>query len=199
MSTSPLTHTAKNSATEHLHGDESVETASTRLQQAKTVAAIKTLPHVNARTDADADQSDSEDNRNPIFELLVKNEQDVAGLLAYALYKQNKRDWLIAFQATTGRQPTDGEVSAFILGERIPRRTATYRKLAEDMLARSEGKPSLLAGLIAQPANDTGGSRPVVLPAKKNMLIVRYIGIMLVMLVIMAVAFRFVASWLFGR
>jgi hypothetical protein len=199
MSTSPLTHTTDHGATEDTGDHQSVDSASTRLQQTKTMATIKKLPHVNARTAADNDESDSEDNRNPIFELLVKNEQDVAGLLAYALYKQNKRDWLIAFQATSGRQPTDAEVSAFILGERIPRRTTTYRKLAEDMLVRSEGKPSLLAGLMAQPANDTGGSRPVVIPAKKKMLMVRYIGIMLAMLVVMAIAFRFAASWLFGR
>jgi hypothetical protein len=171
----------------------------TDLPLIKPSSTTKKLPHVNARIALEGAPSESDDLRNPIFELLVQNEQDVAGLLAYALYKQNKRDWLIAFQATTGRQPTDAEVSAFILGERIPRRTSTYRKLAEDMLVRSEGKPGLLAGLMAQPANDTGGGRPVVIQAKKNMLMVRYIGIMLVLLVIMAVAFRFAATWLFGR
>ena len=165
----------------------------------KVISDIKKLPHIKASPAADLEPVDSSDIRNPIFELLVQNEHDVAGLLAYALYKQNKRDWLIAFQATNGRQPVEAEVSAFILGERIARRTATYRRLAEDMLARSEGKPSLLAGLMAQPANDTGGGRPSVLPAKKNMLLVRYIGIMLVMLVLMAVLFKFAAAWLFGR
>jgi hypothetical protein len=168
-------------------------------QPIKTTTALKKLPHVNSRVREEADLTETDDLRNPIFELLVHNEHDVTGLLAYALYKQNKRDWLITFQATNARQPADAEVSAFILGERIPRRTATYRKLAEDMLARSEGKPGLLAGLMAQAANDTSGVRPVVIPAKKNMLLVRYIGIMLVMLVIMAVAFRFAATWLFGR
>ena len=165
----------------------------------KAITDIKKLPHIKASPAVVSELIESDDIRNPIFELLVQNEHDVAGLLAYALYKQNKRDWLIAFQATNGRQPTEAEVSAFILGERIARRTATYRKLAEDMLARSEGKPSLLAGLMAQPANDTGGGRPSVPPAKKNMLLVRYIGIMLVMLVLMAVLFKFAAAWLFGR
>jgi hypothetical protein len=140
-----------------------------------------------------------EDLRNPIFELLVQSESDLTGLLAYSLYKQNKRDWLIAFRATHGRDPEAAETEAFILGERLPRRTATYRRLAEDMLQRADGgKPGLLSGLMHQPANDIGGPGPALQQAAKSPVTWRYIGIMLLMLVAMAVLFRFAASWLFG-
>ncbi len=146
-----------------------------------------------------------EDRRNPMFELLVQGESDVAGLLAYALYKQNKRDWLIAFQATHGRDPAPAETEAFILGERLPRRTATYRRLADDMLQRGDGPPrSLLGGLMQPPANDSlravnaGHPGPTLQQAAKSPVTWRYIAIMLLMLVAMAVLFRLAGAWLFG-
>jgi hypothetical protein len=74
--------------------------------------------------------------RNPIFAELVQGEDDLAGLVGYALYKQNKRDWHAAFFKTHGRDPTEGEVESYILGERTQRRLATYRHLADDMIGR---------------------------------------------------------------
>jgi hypothetical protein len=145
------------------------------------------------------DSMQPEDTRNPMFELLVQNESDVTGLLAYALYKQNKRDWLIAFQATHGHDPDVTETGAFILGERLPRRTATYRRLAEDMLRRGDPAGSgLLKGLMQTPANDTTSPGPSLQQAAKSPVTWRYIAIMLLMLVAMAVLFRLAGSWLFG-
>jgi hypothetical protein len=73
--------------------------------------------------------------RDTIFDKLVSGENDVVGLLAYSLSMQNKRDWLAAFQAETGRAPTPSEMTAYDIGEKIERRLATYRKLAENALA----------------------------------------------------------------
>lgn len=73
--------------------------------------------------------------RDTIFEKLVSGENDVIGLLAYSLSMQNKRDWLAAFKAETGRDPTTAEMAAYDIGERIERRLTTYRKLAENALA----------------------------------------------------------------
>jgi hypothetical protein len=73
--------------------------------------------------------------RDTIFDKLVGEENDVVGLLAYSLSMQNKRDWLAAFQVETGRDPTPAEMLAYDVGERIERRLATYRKLAENALA----------------------------------------------------------------
>ncbi len=76
---------------------------------------------------------------NAIFTGLVKAEEDTVGLLAYALYKQNKRDWLSTFIEEQGRDVTQGELLAYHLGERTPRRLLTYRRLAVDVLAKDPG------------------------------------------------------------
>jgi len=74
--------------------------------------------------------------RNPIFAELVQGEDDLAGLVGYALYKLNKRDWLASFFKTHGRDPTESEISSYILGERTQRRLGTYRRLADDLIGR---------------------------------------------------------------
>ena len=74
-----------------------------------------------------------------IFAGLVQAEDDTVGLLAYALYKQNKRDWLTSFIDDQGRDVAPGELLAYHLGERTPRRLLTYRRLAVDVLAKDPG------------------------------------------------------------
>jgi hypothetical protein len=88
-------------------------------------------------------------DRNPVFTSLVKGDGDIVGLVAYSIYKQNKLDWLLAFQRATGREPNEQENIAYIIGEATPRRLATYRHLADSTLAGSgpdlpsaTGKPS---------------------------------------------------------
>ena len=74
---------------------------------------------------------DSDDRRNGIFERLVSGDDDVAGLIAYSLYKQNKRDWLRAFETARSRAPTLDEEVAYTIGESTTRRLAMYRQMAE--------------------------------------------------------------------
>lgn len=74
-------------------------------------------------------------DRNGVFRHLVKDDADIAGLVAYSIYKQNKLDWLSAFEAAKGRAPEDSELASYIIGEGTPRRLATYRHLAEATLA----------------------------------------------------------------
>jgi len=76
-----------------------------------------------------------EAERNPIFDALVKVEGEVSGLVAYSIYKQNKRAWLNDFQRTVGRPPTEAETRAYIIGESTQRRLATYRHLAQATLS----------------------------------------------------------------
>ena len=79
---------------------------------------------------------DGEVERNPIFDALIgSDEEDVAGLVAYSIYKQNKRAWLDDFVKTTGRAPSDAETRSYIIGESTERRIATYRRLAASTLA----------------------------------------------------------------
>jgi hypothetical protein len=76
-----------------------------------------------------------EPERNTIFDSLVRVEGEVAGLVAYSIYKQNKRAWLNDFQKIVGRPPTEAETRAYIIGESTERRLATYRHLAQSTLA----------------------------------------------------------------
>jgi len=79
---------------------------------------------------------EGEVERNPIFDALVgTDEEDVAGLVAYSIYKQNKRAWLDDFVKTTGRAPSEAETRSYIIGESTERRIATYRRLAAATLA----------------------------------------------------------------
>ncbi len=77
----------------------------------------------------------AERERTGVFTSLVKEDSDISGLVAYSIYKQNKLDWLQAFEAATCRAPNESELAAYIIGESTPRRLATYRHLAESTLA----------------------------------------------------------------
>jgi hypothetical protein len=69
-----------------------------------------------------------------LYDRLVEAEDDLVGLIAYALYKQHKRDWLAAFSTDTGRQPRDEEVHAFMLGEGTDKQLRGYRAQAAVVL-----------------------------------------------------------------
>ena len=70
-----------------------------------------TLPKAGAmlkpRDAVEVDATEAE--HNTIFDNLVKVEGEVAGLVAYSIYKQNKRAWLHDFIKATGRPPNDAE------------------------------------------------------------------------------------------
>ncbi len=83
-----------------------------------------------------------EADRNPIFDALVTGEGEVSGLVAYSIYKQNKRAWLDDFTKLTGRTPTDAETRAYIIGESTERRLNIYRQLASATLAHQPGRPA---------------------------------------------------------
>ena len=87
-------------------------------------------------------------DRNAVFGALVQGDGDIVGLVAYSIYKQNKHDWLIAFNKARGREPEEAEQASYIIGESTPRRLATYRHLAEATL---EGRgPTTPAGSGAE-------------------------------------------------
>ena len=105
---------------------------------------------------AAADRSD----RSNVFGHLVHDDGDIAGLVAYSIYKQHKLDWLRAFEAAKGRAPDENELASYIIGEGTPRRLATYRHLAEATLAGNvpglDGAPAQ-AGRPALAARRFGG------------------------------------------
>ncbi len=98
-----------------------------------------------------------EAERNPIFDALVGPDEDVAGLVAYSIYKQNKRAWLNDFIKATGRTPTDAESRAYIIGESTERRLNTYRHLAAATLA-GQGPRSPASNGAASKASPIAGA-----------------------------------------
>jgi len=77
-----------------------------------------------------------EADKNPIFDALVTADGEISGLVAYSLYKQNKRSWIEEFRRLTGRLPNEAETRAYIIGESTERRLATYRLLAQTTLGK---------------------------------------------------------------
>jgi hypothetical protein len=73
-------------------------------------------------------------NYNRVYEELVESNDDLVGLVAYSLYKQHKRDWLIKFANTRGSPPGNAELEAFLLGVLLPEQVAKYRQAAADAL-----------------------------------------------------------------
>lgn len=100
----------------------------------KATVLVK-APSEPTRAPIDEEIDGTEAERNTIFDSLVRVEGEVSGLVAYSIYKQNKRAWLNDFIKTTGRPPTEAESRAYIIGESTDRRLATYRHLAEATLA----------------------------------------------------------------
>lgn len=145
--------------------------------------------------------------RNPMFDDLVSAEDDICGLLAYALFEQNKRDWLASHTEVRGRDPTPEEFDAYIIGERIPRRLDTYRRLAQDMLSRAKGAGSTLpqphgegpvGPSAAHTPNAAGRETPVAQSGLKNAGGLRTMGLLLAGVVVIALVVRFAAGPLLG-
>ena len=80
---------------------------------------------------------------NVVFTSLVTSDDDIVGLVAYSIYKQNKYDWLQAYSRLEGRMPEPAEVHSYLLGESTARRLATYRHLAQAVL---DGRGAEVAG-----------------------------------------------------
>jgi hypothetical protein len=59
-------------------------------------------------------------NYNTVYEKIVQRDDDLVGLIAYALYKQNKRDWLIQQRQRKSKEPTETELNAYLCIEIKP-------------------------------------------------------------------------------
>ncbi len=112
------------------------EAPSTGLPRAQPFDATSAPPRKqNLTTYVDAAGPGEGRVRTGVFSHLVKDDDDIAGLVAYSIYKQHKLDWLRAFEETKGRPPNDDELASYFIGEGTPRRIATYRHLAEATLS----------------------------------------------------------------
>ena len=98
---------------------------------------------------------------------MVRGDEDLPGLIGYALYKQNKRDWLASFFKIHGRDPTEAEVESYTVGERTQRRLETYRRLATDMIEKAAASAGGGATSLAS-ASETARVVPGRAPALKD-------------------------------
>lgn len=103
---------------------------------------------------------EAEGERGGVFQSLVREDADITGLVAYSIYKQNKLDWLLAFEKACGRPPNEAEQLAYGIGESTPRRLATYRQLADATLAGDVGDPSAGGARAAQAGAWKRGATP---------------------------------------
>lgn len=77
---------------------------------------------------------DQSKNYNTVYEKVVRRDDDLVGLIAYALYKQNKRDWLIQQRQRKGKDPTETELGAYLTAQQLDRTIQMYRDQAEAVL-----------------------------------------------------------------
>lgn len=68
------------------------------------------------------------------YQSLVRDDEDLIGLVAYSLYKRDKLHFVEHYRHTEGRDPTDIEVCAFITGAKLNTSIESYRTDAEVLL-----------------------------------------------------------------
>ncbi len=90
-----------------------------------------------------------EADRNPIFEALVSAEGEISGLVAYSLYKQNKRDWLEDFKKA-GRAAADRRRDALLYHRRKHDASSRDLSAARPDDAQRQGRPRLGVPVIAK-------------------------------------------------
>lgn len=72
---------------------------------------------------------------NFIYEQLVKSEDDLVGLIAYAIYKKHKIEFITKIKEEEHREPTEEECSAFFKASTTESQLAKYRNDAESILS----------------------------------------------------------------
>jgi hypothetical protein len=140
-----------------------------------------------------ADAHDASNEHNVVFGSLVTGDNDIIGLVAYSIYKQNKHDWLVAFNKANSRAPNEAETNAYIIGESTPRRLTIYRHLAEATL---DGRgPSTAAGAegLAQRSYAVAArhAREAASPSRYNWSLIGLVGLGVVAAIGVVLAMRY--------
>lgn len=72
---------------------------------------------------------------NFIYEQLVKSEDDLVGLIAYAIYKKHKIEFITRIKEKEGREPTDDECKTFFDASTTESQLVKYRNDAQSILS----------------------------------------------------------------
>jgi hypothetical protein len=70
---------------------------------------------------------------NYIYSELVEDSDDILGIIAYSFYKQQKIDFIQAFNEKNERSPTDEEMNVFFITSNSAASLASYRIKAETL------------------------------------------------------------------
>lgn len=74
---------------------------------------------------------------NYIYSKLVKDDNDLVGLIAYALYKQHKIEYIESFKADNNNtDPTDKDFESFYVGSCTASSLNSYRDEAQQLLEK---------------------------------------------------------------
>jgi hypothetical protein len=71
---------------------------------------------------------------NRVYEHLVESDDDVIGLIAYSLYKHDKRLWLMTWRDQHGVDATGDQIEAFVNGQMTSGQRDRYRTAARQVL-----------------------------------------------------------------
>ena len=72
---------------------------------------------------------------NYIYSQLVKDQNDVVGMLAYSIYKQHKIEFIEDFKKKKNAAPTDSDIENFIMSSVTPSQLEKYRESANAVLS----------------------------------------------------------------
>lgn len=70
---------------------------------------------------------------NPIYSVLVENEQDTLGIIAYSLYQRQKIEFIQAFKVKHDREPKDEDLAPFHDVSNSPTQLESYRNQASQL------------------------------------------------------------------
>lgn len=75
--------------------------------------------------------SPRDEGYNYIYSELVEDSDDILGIIAYSFYKQQKIEFIQAFNEKYSRSPSDDELKTFYVTSNSPASLASYRTKAE--------------------------------------------------------------------
>jgi hypothetical protein len=69
-----------------------------------------------------------------VYDHLIANEEDLVGQVAFAMYENERRDWLTSWRSQTGGDPTHEHYTAFISSNLTQGQRQRYRSAARSQL-----------------------------------------------------------------
>jgi hypothetical protein len=72
---------------------------------------------------------------NGVYDHLVASDEDIVGLVDYAIYKQDKRDWIMLWRNKKSTVPGQDELNIYTTAQLSEGQRFRYREMAKNLLA----------------------------------------------------------------